>query len=39
MHVRDFSFAPAFQGGGLIALAALVFLVMANKRTGISGAS
>lgn len=37
MHVRDFSPAPAFQGGCLIALAALVFLVMANKRTGISG--
>lgn len=37
MPIANFDPAPAFQGGVLIAVAALVFLVVANKRTGISG--
>lgn len=37
MRIAKFDPAPAFQGGVLIAAAALVFLVVANKRTGISG--
>jgi len=37
MRIANFTPAPAFEGGCLLALAALIFLVVANKRTGISG--
>jgi uncharacterized membrane protein YedE/YeeE len=37
MSSSSSSYTSAFAGGTVIALSALVFLVLANKRTGISG--